>query len=644
MKFALILMVRNESRILERCLNAVKDVVDAFCIHDTGSTDNTVEIARNFLEKGNCKGCVTESEWKNFGFNRSASFNAARDYLGALGWDLKDTYGLLLDADMIFHAGTIKDQKLEEIGYSIIQCAGHLEYPNCRLVRMDYSWKCLGVTHEYWDGATSRLDKTICWIEDQNDGGCKADKFERDARLLEEGLKENPNNERYMFYLAQTYHSLGRWKDSIAMYKKRFNAGGWDEEQWYSLFMIGDAYLKLNQPLKFEMYMQKAMAFRPGRAEAPYALAKYFREKGEHYKAWYYVLRGRSIPMSTDALFIDKTVYTGRFDYEATILMYYVGKHEEGLRESMRYLMTKSDFLDSVYQNMGFYVKPLRTPITNHPVPRDAAGSDFHPTSVSFFGNLQNVRFVNYIIDQRNGSYTMKEGTYSPDHKVRTRNVLWDGKHAVLMDESNTGLELLPHRIEGLEDVRVYPDDKHVIRFLATCAQVGPKIRIVQGDYNLTSRSLKNCKVLQPPTDTDCEKNWLAVPGTNSIIYAWHPFQVGTVRDDKLVIKAVYPTPWFFKHLRGSAVPIRMGSDLWVLTHFVEYSQPRKYYHCIVAIDGEDYKPLRLTLPFTFKATGIEYCLGWENTKEGLTFAFSSWDDNPCLTTVPHSHFEWINL
>jgi hypothetical protein len=87
-----------------------------------------------------------------------------------------------------------------------------------------------------------------------------------------------------------------------------------------------------------------------------------------------------------------------------------------------------------------------------------------------------------------------------------------------------------------------------------------------------------------------------------------------------------------------------MGSDLWVLTHFVEYSQPRKYYHCIVAIDGEDYKPLRLTLPFTFKATGIEYCLGWENTKEGLTFAFSSWDDNPCLTTVPHSHFEWINL
>ncbi len=635
-------MVRNESRILERCLKAVENVVDAFCIHDTGSTDNTCDIALEFLRSRS--GYLSKSEWKNFGYNRTKSFEAAKEFVDAIGWDPADTYGLLLDADMIFNQGTLKEQKLGDTGYSIIQCAGNLEYPNCRLVRMDYPWKCIGVTHEYWDGVTTRLDKSVCWIDDQNDGGCKSDKFERDARLLEEGLKENPKNERYMFYLAQTYHSLGRWKDSIAMYKKRFNAGGWDEERWYSLFMIGDAYLKLKEPLKFEMYMQKAMNFRPGRAEASYALTKYFREVGDHHKAWFYLLRGRSIPMSTDSLFIDKPVYTGKFDYEATILMYYIGKHEEGLRESMKYLMTKSEFLDSVYQNMGFYVKPLGTPITNHPIPRDAAGSDFHPTSISFCGNIQNVRFVNYVIDQRNGSYTMKDGTYSADNKVRTRNVLWDGKTSVLMDESNTGLTLLPHRIEGLEDVRVYLDDKSVTRFVATCAQVGPKIRMVRGDYSLANRALRNCKVMEPPTDTDCEKNWLPIPFTSSIIYKWYPLQVGVVKDDKLEIRASYPTPWFFQHLRGSAIPLRVGSDILVLTHYVEYTQPRKYYHCIVALDGEDYKPIRMTLPFTFKATGIEYCLGWKIENGDITFAFSSWDDNPCLTTTHLSRFEWMNV
>jgi hypothetical protein len=238
----------------------------------------------------------------------------------------------------------------------------------------------------------------------------------------------------------------------------------------------------------------------------------------------------------------------------------------------------------------------------------------------------------------------MKEGTYSPDHKVRTRNVLWDGKQALLMDDSATGLDLLPHRIEGLEDVRVYQDELKAFRFVATCAQVGPKIRMVRGDYSLSTRSLRNCKVLKPPTDTDCEKNWLPIPLTSSFLYAWHPLQVGTIKDDTLVVQTTHPTPWFFKHLRGSAIPIRMGQDLWVLTHYVEYTQPRKYYHCIVALDAEDYTPHRITLPFTFKATGIEYCLGWKADSDGLTFAFSLWDDDPCVTSAPMSRFEWLTL
>lgn len=640
MKLVLILMVRNESKILERCLNAVKDIVDAFCIHDTGSTDNTVEIAKTFLEDGR-KGCITESKWQDFGYNRTASFIAAREYVKTIDWDLKDTYGLLLDADMVFNPGTLRDTPLKEIGYTVVQCAGQLEYPNCRLVRMDYPWKCVGVTHEYWDGHTTALPKSVCWIDDRNDGGCKSDKFERDARLLEKGLEENPKNERYMFYLAQTYHSLGRWKDCIAMYKKRFNAGGWDEERWYSLYMIGDAYLKLDDPLKFEMYMQKAMKFRPGRAEASYALAKYFREKSQHYKAWYYVLQGRSLPYSTDSLFIVKPVYTDLFHYEATILLYYLDKHNEGLRESMNYLLTKRENLDSVYRNMAFYVKPLGTPIVNHPIPRDVAGSDFHPSSVCFFGDKQNVRFVNYIINQKDGSYTMKDGTYSPDHKVRTRNVLWDGKTARLLDESNPGIPKRDVRIEGLEDVRVYENEKGETCFVATSSQFSDKIRVVRGKYG---DSLTECEVLVPPTETDCEKNWIPIPKTKSFIYKWNPLQIGSMVDGKLKINVEHTTPWFFKHLRGSAIPIQVGSETWVLTHYVEYSQPRKYFHCFVVVD-KDYKPTRVSLPFVFKAQGIEYCLGCKTVYDtSIHFVFSSWDDNPCSTTVPISQFEWIQV
>ena len=50
MKFALILMIKNEEKILKRCLEAVEKVVDCFCICDTGSTDSTQEVAKEFLK------------------------------------------------------------------------------------------------------------------------------------------------------------------------------------------------------------------------------------------------------------------------------------------------------------------------------------------------------------------------------------------------------------------------------------------------------------------------------------------------------------------------------------------------------------------------------------------------------------------
>ena len=72
-------MIRNESRIIERCLKALENVVDAYCVCDTGSTDNTIEIVNNFLKTH--IGCLTHEPWKNFGYNRTISFLNAQKYL-----------------------------------------------------------------------------------------------------------------------------------------------------------------------------------------------------------------------------------------------------------------------------------------------------------------------------------------------------------------------------------------------------------------------------------------------------------------------------------------------------------------------------------------------------------------------------------
>jgi glycosyltransferase involved in cell wall biosynthesis len=645
MKFVLILMVKNEARIIERCMKSVEGLVDAYCIHDTGSTDTTKEIVTEFLKTH--RGCLTESIFRDFGYSRTLSFQSAQDYVrDRLQWDLKTVYGLLLDGDMVFMPGTLKEQPLGEIGYSIIQVAGNLEYPNCRLVRMDHEWKCRGVTHEYWDAPTQRLGREICWIDDRNDGGCKSDKFERDARLLEEGLRNEPKNERYMFYLAQTYHSLGRWRDSIDMYKKRIDAGGWDEEIWYSHYMIGQCYLSLNNPIKFEQWMLKAHQLRPSRAEPLYKLAKYFREKGQSYKSMHYIQLGQSIPLSQDSLFVERPVYDGLFQYDATINAFYL-QQPSGLELSTRFLLTsKVGYQDSVYRNLPFYIEPLPGDVSAHPVLHDTLGFDYHPTSVAFFTHKgkthHNVRFVNYVINQKDGSYMMKDGNYSGDYKVRTQNLCWTPKSCVPMRDESVTLPRRDTRILGLEDVRVYTNATGDLCFVATSSEYSESIRMVQGKYHLNG-TYSDCRVLQSPTNASCEKNWIPINNTNDIIYRWSPFEVGTIEGDTFKAHTTHTMPWFFHHIRGSAVPIVVDGQFWCLVHFVEYSAPRKYYHCFVKLDRA-YKPIAISLPFVFRSKTIEYALGCSYENGKIIIGFSTMDDNPCLLTTSPDTLRWLPL
>ena len=65
---SLCMIVKNEEKILERCLDSVADLVDEIVIADTGSTDATKEIARRYTEK------VYDFPWID-------DFSAARNFV-----------------------------------------------------------------------------------------------------------------------------------------------------------------------------------------------------------------------------------------------------------------------------------------------------------------------------------------------------------------------------------------------------------------------------------------------------------------------------------------------------------------------------------------------------------------------------------
>ena len=68
---SLCMIVKNESKVLSRCLDSVADLVDEIVIVDTGSTDDTVAIARLYTDR------VYDFKWID-------DFSAARNYAFSL--------------------------------------------------------------------------------------------------------------------------------------------------------------------------------------------------------------------------------------------------------------------------------------------------------------------------------------------------------------------------------------------------------------------------------------------------------------------------------------------------------------------------------------------------------------------------------
>ena len=632
-------MIKNESKILKRCLEAVENIVDCFCICDTGSTDNTVEIANEFLKTHT--GCVTVEAWQNFGHNRTVSFQNAQTYLKNNNWDLRNTYGLLLDADMVFVPGKIKEQKLTSTGYKLVQLNGNLEYFNTRLVRMDFNWKCVSVTHEYWDGPCDNLSKDICYIDDRNDGGCKHDKFERDERLLEKGLEDEPTNVRYMFYLAQTYKCLGKHKEAIKMYKKRIAAGGWHEEMWYSMYMIGDLYNAMGNLSKFEDWMQRAHHFRPDRSESIYKLAELFRIKGDHYKAYHYVKLGLRIPFpKDDVLFIETDVYNGKFLYEASILDYYVNQDKNiGLRNSFNYLLKCTNHVQNVISNLQFYARPISSSIEKLNIPQ-VFGPNFTPSAISLDKYpYANVRFVNYL-PPVDGGYRTRDGA-----TIETKNAYFNLETSTCLAIMNEPVYTYDSNVRGLEDLRLYTYNNKLM-FTATSVKqfINNKICIVHGEYDKETKSYVDYQGIQSPMRSECEKNWVNIPGTDEFIYNWCPLLIGTIRNDRFLFTKKNDTPPLFSLFRGSAPPIEVDGKWLVLVHFVEYCQPRKYYHCFVELEKETYKVLRLSLPFVFKKLGIEFCVSVRLADSMLECFTSFTDTDPSIVRFKPSDLEWLEI
>lgn len=685
-RLLLLLMIKNESAIIERCLAHAVQYVDAVSILDTGSTDDTVQRCEAFLTTAQKPFRIETHPFKNFGETRTVSFENAQRHAHAFGWDPATSYALAVDADMVIKPQPAFFQyPLTQNGYHLIQENGHLKYYNLRLMRLSHPWKCIGGTHEYWSGdPTEKIPYDVFHIDDKNDGGCKADKFERDVRLLRADIAADPKNARAHYYLGQSLKDLGRFDEAMEMFQKRIDLGGWMEEVWYSHLQIGRCYDHKGEEHMMELWMNKAFAFHPKRAEPLYHLTRYFREKSQHWKAYHYYLMGKNIPYpKDDVLFVEHNVYNGLFPYEATILNSYVktSPHDkvDSMVEIMTYLNKYDHYRANTHDNTIFYASPLIGPVYEGnyiPLLLPPHGpkenpDEYQPSSCSMIpipnseGQdarfYMNARYVNYWIDSK-GCYHMR----SPDGNVKTKNGL------VLLNKDYRPLALPqmveeiydrhPSNIEGLEDIRLFYHEGE-LRCIASSKDATPsgKIVICHSRYDPHQTRIHQIRIVEPPTPSGCEKNHIPIPneylahipaaqGRMNFIYQWSPLQIGSLHPeeadtyhDKLIIHTVHQTPRCWEKYRGSSPLVEYNNNVYCLIHVAHYSVPRVYLHGLVEFTKQ-MKPARYSTLFTLRRTQIEYSIGLHIQNDIVTMCFSENDASPGMVQVPFSRFRFLEV
>ena len=312
----LALMCKNEAHILERCLDSVKEHITGWVIVDTGSTDGTQDLIRE--ELADIPGVLLEEPFVNFAVNRTSLINHARQFVQSpIRRGLNSGYLLLLDADHVLHGDFSGVGDAD--GY-LIELPGHpIAYKMPYLVGADIPWRYVSPTHEYLTADVpfeyENLDS--CTIEHFGDGGTRPEKFERDLRLLEEAYAEDPNNERTVYYLAQTNEGLGNTERAIELFKRRTELGGWDQEIFWAYFKIAELTGRVEDYLT-------AWLYRTSRWEPIQRAMKILNEQ-QNYHAVLALAKAATQAPSTDHFFVERWVEEYGLAFEYCLALWWTG-------------------------------------------------------------------------------------------------------------------------------------------------------------------------------------------------------------------------------------------------------------------------------------------------------------------------------
>lgn len=336
----LVMIVKDEEDTIKRCLTAVSPYIKYWVIVDTGSSDDTKSVIKETMDALNIPGELHERPWVNFEVNRTESLQLAKG---------KCDYRWVIDADDTFYSdvpGVNPFAGLDTIPdcYQISYTLNSLQYHRAQIVKSEQNWVYKGVLHEYLFLDEEKKDvmqaqikgcHVVADISPLKRASSLEEKYSNDAKILEAALIDEPGNERYMFYLAQSYRDSSQLEKAVETYQKRVDLGGWEEEVYYSLYMIAKISERMGKDdaTLTELY-SRAWEYRPARLEAVFHVMRKLRDQKRHLVAFAYGDVAIKTKGTADILFIEPEIWQWRLLDEYSLSAYYIGNPEIAMEKT----------------------------------------------------------------------------------------------------------------------------------------------------------------------------------------------------------------------------------------------------------------------------------------------------------------------
>ncbi|KLE15051.1 glycosyltransferase family 2 protein [Clostridium sp. C8] len=219
------MIVKDESGVLKKCLESIKDYNYEIIIVDTGSTDNTKEIAQKYTKN------VYDFDWCN-DFSKARNFSISK---------ASNDFILVLDADEIIL--NLDEENLEKIIIENREDVGRVvrknEYlrENNKFIYNEYvnrlfsknKYKYYGTIHEQIVSkdaktyTTYNLPIVIKHIGYDNEEIRRKDKINRNIELLKESLKTKGDDPYIYYQLGKSFYMNGNFADAKINFEKSLN-------------------------------------------------------------------------------------------------------------------------------------------------------------------------------------------------------------------------------------------------------------------------------------------------------------------------------------------------------------------------------------------------------------------------------------